>query len=603
MEEKSKEYSLFKLWKKWFKYNIECAPLAFIFQLLLIIITAITSGIIMVYNGRLLDEATQYISKKGESKLWIVIGILFAAYAATFLFRILSEYLSNTRNMKIDLMNSKKLIDLIGNVDYLSMQKPDYYKKLDLAKNVIKMNSSADNIISLLRQLIEIGVSIYIIRLSISSIKFLSVIFGSIIMIISMIVSINTTKKQNKTYEDIWEESKYKNHIGDLFNSLSVAKEMFIYDFKEYLLSYFKHCSEDVELKNMKKNISRKLNIAIIRLLPYLASGAFITLLYLYGNINTIGEFSILFSAVTIILENSSLVAFSLGDFYKVAKGYCYYEEFAKFTKKLQTEVTQGEKHSEVLENKLIDAESDITIKDMSFSYDDGQKFILNNISFSVKPGQVVAIVGENGSGKSTLANLISGLYKPQNGSILVKNSNPWCDLNIKKESQIGIIMQNFAKYPALTLKDNVLFGKEIDPNWTEIFKALTWDLPVEGLNKIMGNAYGGCELSGGQWQKLALMRSIIHQKPIIILDEPTAALDPITELQLFNSIVEINHGKTMVIITHRLGSIRNADKILVLKNGSLVEEGSHDRLMSIEGGVYKSMYQTQAAWYNMGVS
>jgi ATP-binding cassette subfamily B protein len=239
----------------------------------------------------------------------------------------------------------------------------------------------------------------------------------------------------------------------------------------------------------------------------------------------------------------------------------------------------------------------------LSFTYPGADGPAVREVSLELRPGQLVALVGVNGSGKSTLANLLAGLYAPDSGRLLLDGA-PLTDLTAHRE-RTAVVFQDFTRYrlPAL---DNIAFGRPhaaADPDRAaqaaEQAGALDFlgALP-EGLRTPLGKEFtGGADLSGGQWQRLALARAFYRDAPLVILDEPTAALDAHAEEQLFARLRQLFAGRTVLLISHRLRSVRDADRIYVLEAGRVVEEGDHRELLRA-GGHYATLFRTQASAY-----
>lgn len=239
-------------------------------------------------------------------------------------------------------------------------------------------------------------------------------------------------------------------------------------------------------------------------------------------------------------------------------------------------------------------------LEHVSYRYPNGEAYALKDISLSIRKGERIAIVGENGAGKTTLAKLLSGFFLPTEGVMELGGVER---SQLKENSifeQISAVYQEFGHYK-LTLAQNVYLGdtaKEMDHK--KISHALEWagillaDHPQELL---LGREFGGTELSGGQWQRLALARSYYRQRPILFLDEPTAAIDPLEEMAIYQRLNDLAQNRTVVLVTHRLGAVRSADKILVLDHGSIAEAGSFEELMEQRGYFYH-IWNEQAKWY-----
>lgn len=243
----------------------------------------------------------------------------------------------------------------------------------------------------------------------------------------------------------------------------------------------------------------------------------------------------------------------------------------------------------------------EIQFNNVTFRYSDGRE-ALSNVSFTIKHGEKVAIVGENGAGKSTIVKLLLRFYDPTEGSITINGQNL---LNFEPKewrSKISGVFQDFGQYH-LSIKENISLTSK-DCSEESILKAIQKGgffpilerLPLK-LNTLLGKEFGGTTLSGGEWQRLAMSRAFLKNANLLILDEPTASLDPQNEQETFKKFAEQADTCTTLLITHRLGSIKMANKILVLKKGSLIEQGTHTSLLSLKGE-YAHLFNIQADQY-----
>lgn len=254
-----------------------------------------------------------------------------------------------------------------------------------------------------------------------------------------------------------------------------------------------------------------------------------------------------------------------------------------------------------------------VALEGVSFSYADSSRQALYDISLSVKPGETIALVGENGSGKTTLIKLLCRLYDPTEGRITVDGVD-LRDLDLAElRQQISVIFQDYAKYH-LSAQDNIWLGNiHLPPS--DSTSGSTSDSAVitaakqsgahdvithlpQGYDTMLGKLFdGGEELSIGQWQKVALARAFLRQSQVIVLDEPTSAMDPKAEYEVFKTFRELIQDQAAILITHRLSTVRMADRIYVMDNGRIVESGSHDQLMDRQG-TYAHLFSTQAQNY-----
>jgi len=243
--------------------------------------------------------------------------------------------------------------------------------------------------------------------------------------------------------------------------------------------------------------------------------------------------------------------------------------------------------------------------RNVSFSYPGSSRLILDGLNFRVHPGERVALIGENGQGKTTIVKLITRLYDPAAGEILLDGID-LREYNLEDlYREIGVIFQDFMRYE-MTAQENIAVGRieEID-NLSLLRSAAEKSMADEVIAKLprhyeqmLGRRFdGGVDLSGGEWQKVALARAYLRDAQLLILDEPTAALDARSEFEVFQRFAELTSGKMALFISHRFSTVRMADRIVVLENGHIAEDGNHDQLTHL-GGRYAEMFEMQAASY-----
>jgi len=246
-----------------------------------------------------------------------------------------------------------------------------------------------------------------------------------------------------------------------------------------------------------------------------------------------------------------------------------------------------------------------VEFKNISFRYPNSKRYILKNFNLTIKTGEKIAFVGENGAGKTTLIKLLLRFYDVTEGEITVNGVNIK-HINLEKwYVLIGALFQDFIKYQ-FTFKENIYFGNKKETNNLDLLKdaikksgadEFVKDLPSK-YDQTVGKMFkDGVDLSGGQWQKLALARTFFKNAPILILDEPTSAIDAKAEYEIFQHVQELQKDKTVIIISHRFSTVRNADRILVLDEGRIIEEGNHEVLMK-KKGLYAELFNIQAQGY-----
>ena len=276
-----------------------------------------------------------------------------------------------------------------------------------------------------------------------------------------------------------------------------------------------------------------------------------------------------------------------------------------QFLDRKVTRVVQGDPDAtdasinELNRNRTV---QDIGIENLSFFYPNTQEPTLNDITLTFKKGERVALVGPNGAGKTTLARLLLGLYRPHTGVIRVGDTPLTEENRLEWLRRCSAVFQDFTQYH-LSAGENIIFGDLEHPNRMETASiaggaASVVDGLAAGYETVLGPTFGGRDLSGGEWQRLATARSFMRETPwLVVLDEPTAALDPLAEQAVYERFIERSAGRTSVLISHRLSSVRTCDRILVLDNGRIVEDGDHETLLA-KDGLYAQFFKAQAQWY-----
>ncbi|HUB20193.1 MAG TPA: ABC transporter ATP-binding protein [Acidobacteriaceae bacterium] len=243
--------------------------------------------------------------------------------------------------------------------------------------------------------------------------------------------------------------------------------------------------------------------------------------------------------------------------------------------------------------------------RNVSFAYPGTERRVLKDFNFTIAPGERIALIGENGQGKTTVVKLITRLYDPTEGQILLDGIDLRDYAIDDLHREMGVIFQDFMRYE-MTVRENIGVGHvEAAHSDAEIRSAAEKSLAAEVVKKLAGGYeqmlgrrfVSGVDLSGGEWQRIALARAYLRDAQLLILDEPTAALDAKSELEVFERFAELTAGKMALLISHRFSTVRMADRIVVLSGGHLVEEGTHPQLMAL-GGQYAEMFEMQAASY-----
>jgi ATP-binding cassette subfamily B protein len=388
-------------------------------------------------------------------------------------------------------------------------------------------------------------------------------------------------------------------YLRQVGGSKEAAKELKLFNLSGYLTNLFTELSQSIYEENVRLNRRRLMWGGLLSLLGQLGYyGAYGLSIYrtIQGRY-TIGDLTLITTAIMQAMSNIQQ-AFSTAS--GVADQALFLTDLLAFFEMkphVASKVDGLPAPRQVMRG--------FEFRNVSFVYPGTDHRVLSNFNFTLNPGERVALIGENGQGKTTIVKLISRLYDPTEGEILLDGVD-LRDYDLAAlHSEIGVIFQDFMRYE-MTARDNIVVGRiEVPHTVEEIEYAAQKSLASEviaklsgGYDQMLGRRFEtGVDLSGGEWQKLALARAYLRDAQLLILDEPTAALDARSEFEVFQRFAELTEGKMALLISHRFSTVRMADRIVVLEAGRLVEEGDHEELLAL-GGRYAAMFEMQAARY-----
>lgn len=423
-------------------------------------------------------------------------------------------------------------------------------------------------------------------------------IFGIYILMLAICI-----KLSGKSYQKYYAMSKTNEHMNSvslylitLITNYQHGKDIRIYSLQDLIGKYYQGVMVKIYGMFLKWGITNGYYTGIMMLLTQIASGIVYVVIgakAIYGVIS-IGDVLMYAGAVLQLTGSIRSEITVLNDFTYRAEYLNTYYDFIK----------QPNKHYKgtLPIEKRIDSDYEFTLEHVSFRYPGSEEMIIKDINLNFRVGEKFAIVGRNGAGKTTLIKLLCRLYEPTEGRILLNG----IDIRFYDYSEytkiFSVVFQDF-KLLSLPLDDNVASGCEIEKErmW-RVLKQVGMQDRVERMSKKLStqlykNNGDGVEISGGEAQKLAIARALYKDGPFVILDEPTAALDPIAESEIYEHFNEMVQGKTAIYISHRMSSCKFCDDIIVLDQGIIAERGDHKSLMK-QNGIYAALYQTQAQYY-----
>lgn len=590
-------FSALKALPRFFKEIWRVSPTFFVTNFVARLLTAV-SPVALLWVGKLIiDEVILQISLETQdlSQLWTYVGIeLGIAVAADLLNRLINL----TDGLIGDLYSnasSEKIIRKTNELTLQQLEDPDFYDKLERARQqtsgrVGLMSAS----LSQVQSIISIG------SLIAGLIYFEPLLI--ILLVLSIIPSfINEVKYSSHRYSVArsWTaERRELDYLRFIGANNQTAKEVKLFGLTDYIAARFNKLSGDYYEINKQLSIKQSIYGSLFNILGILSYyGAYIFIIFkVISGTLSIGELTFLSGSFNRLSNN--LQGF-FSRFTAISESSLYLRDYFDF---LDIEVTdQAAAFTPIPGEVKIGFE----LRNVHFGYAGSDSDVLKGINFTIKAGEKIAFVGQNGAGKTTLIKLILRFYEPTQGEILLDGINIAQFDKQEYRRRFGVIFQDFFKYE-FSLRENIAVGniEELnnDPMIQDAAARSLADQVVavmkDGIDQQLGRRFAkGQELSGGQWQKVALARAYMKNSDIIVLDEPTSALDAQAEYDVFERFIGLTKCKTSIIISHRFSTVRMADRILVLEDGQVAEIGTHEDLMA-EPKLYEQLFNLQAAGY-----
>ena len=578
--------------------------------LILMLLIALFTGVMPVVGALLskdiLNGLQEVIAGQSPAVFWgsavMFLLIFYFAYRIinnlvtrlnTAVTRIAGEKV--VRYVKIQIMHKAKEVDLA------SFDMPEFYEKLENANREAGMRpihvlSATFDAVSTLISLVS-----YIVVLATAPGMWWT---APVMIVLSLPTAIISFSYRRKTYRYMRHRSKDRrqmNYYSDLMVNKDMVKEIRMFGLGDTFAERYDEVF-DRYYAGMRRLIVRE-NVchAVATLVSSIVNCVFFAMIAMQVFLDKIriGDYSLYTGALTSISSTvSSLINVSA----TVYEGTLFIDNLLVFMNEKPTVVSLKEEPAHV----RMGEPHTIEFVNVSFSYPGTTRRVLENINLTLRPGETVALVGLNGAGKTTFLKLLTRLYDPTEGKILLDGR----DIREYDVSELyrmyGIIFQDFGKY-AVSVAENISFGDIArKPDEEQIRTSAEQANAVDFIEKLP-HGYetplmrffepDGIELSIGQWQKLSIARAFYSTSDILILDEPTASLDPMAEQEIFNQFERLREGKTTIFVSHRLSSATVASKVIVLEYGKLVEEGTHRELMAKQGKYYE-LFNTQASRY-----
>ncbi len=586
---------MLKQYKKIIGTVVKSAPKESAIILLMAILVGVVEGVCTQLTIEVYDAIGRFAYGKGS---YLVLFLAFGIYALLsphyYLYLPMDEFMRSVLMQKLQKRLMERVFQCVCGGDMGQLEDPVLYERVTKA--------SEDTIHQKYRKIIDatiyipLNLSCFIaVLVVLAAHSYLLAVIALIGLIPTFIARVLEGKGYFALYTNQTKNRQYLTYLWDLLNGYGTNRDMKVFDHGEYLRNEYTDLLEqtvDEEWSLEKKNFFRTLILDSLQPLS-IAIAILLSIFLITNNEIAIAVFAALLQAMVSINETSSAIIVQCTD---MITAMPYLNQFFEYVESSETEREQRTKQVTGFHTMKFDK--------VSFHYPGKEENVLENVSFVLYEKESIALVGENGSGKSTLIKLMLRIYRPTKGKILLDG----VDINEIEDccfyEKISAVFQNYIRYQ-LSLRENVAMSDLTLLNEDEILMkqlrryemdTVVAELPQK-LNTVLGREFGEVDLSGGQWQKLAIARGGLKQSSLIILDEPTASIDPITESEIFERFKQFTKECCSVIISHRIGAAKIANRILVLEQGHLIEDGTHEELMK-QQGVYRKLYEIQAQWY-----
>jgi len=591
-------FASLKFVPRFFKEIRKVNPSLFYANVLARTVNAVLPVIILWVGKLIIDEVVLQISAESKDldRLWLLVAVEFGL---AILSDLMSRAISLTDGLLGDqysINTSVRIIKKTSELNLDQLEDSEFYDKLERARQ------QTTGRVGLMSNILTQGEDLVVIFSLLAGV----VAFEPwliILLVVSVIPTIiNEIKFSGTSYSlaRSWtQERRELDYLRYAGASDVTAKEVKLFGLSNYLAERFKNLSDTYYLMSKKLAKQRAGWGSLFNVIGTGAYyGAYLLIVFrTVAGIFTLGDLTFLSGSFNRL--RSKLQGF-FTRFTAITESALYLQDYFEFLDLKYSEETSEEKLP--LPKKI---KKGFEFKNVGFKYPKSEAWVVRNINFELKAGEKLAFVGENGAGKTTLIKLLLRFYEPTEGEILLDDI-PVREYNQTQYQQyFGVIFQDFVKFE-LTLRENIAMGEiEEIKNQPRIDSAAEKSLANEvisemprGYDQQLGKRFKqGKDLSGGQWQKIAIARAYMKDAEVLILDEPTSALDARAETEAFDRFIKLTEGKTAVIISHRFSTVRIADRIMVLKNGAVLEIGTHRELMKNDK-LYAELFNLQAQGY-----
>lgn len=574
---------------------MKCAPGAGLFLVLSTLLLGLAPTLKVMLTAKFIDTAVEIAAgNEPIERIYTAILGIVLLIAYLWLSNALSKFAVNRMELALQRTLRTAVTDKRARLQYVHVENTDTW---DLIQRVSgspeqKFTQAFNNLLGILTLVLQVG--------GVGALLMAQVWWAAlVIMAFSIPLFYLAVQGGKATYQASREVSKHGRRYGylsELLTGREAAEERALFGYGDFLNDMAHEVYEEarkVELKTrLKWYLRMKSGSLVTALISILI--VFVLLPPVLQGALSVGMFISLINAAFSLVQTMSWQLTSRVD--RLAQDHEYLKDLTQFS---HLEEEQG---AELPPTPQVPSFESLEFRNVRFKYPGTDNLVLKDVSFRIEAGKHYAFVGVNGAGKTTITKIICGLYDQYEGEILLNGRNIREYSHADLKSIVNMVYQDFARY-YITLRDNIALGSvnrmpNIDWALEKVGLAEAAAKLPQGLDTPLGKIKeGGQDLSGGEWQRVALARALVNPAPLIMLDEPTAALDPISESWLYQEFGDLSSGKTTIFISHRLGSTKLADHIFVLSDGRIVEQGNHAELMQ-HRGIYAEMFDSQRSWY-----
>lgn len=529
-------------------------------------------------------------------RFWWLVGLEFGLAAVAGLLGRGTDYCDTLLADRFTLHISIRIMKHASRLDLASYEDPIFYDKLERARvqatDRLSMIQAMGRVIQQVITTVSLAAGVFFYSPWLLAILVLCVVPAFLGESHFAFLGYSLAHRQTPTKRQL-------DYLRVLGASKESAKELKLFGLAPFLSSEFTRLSEGIYHENValaRRRLRAGALLSLLSTIGYYGTYAWVVYETVQG-ILTVGDLTFLAGAIAGASTNIQML---FSSFTSIADQALFLTDLVDF---FAVEPTVRTKPNALPAPRPIRA--GFEFRNVSFTYSGTNRLVLDRLNFRLSPGERIALIGENGQGKTTIVKLLTRLYDPTDGRILLDG------VDLREYDledlcrQIAVIFQDFMRYD-LTAAENIAVGQILtkgnrsrieDAARKSLAHNVVARLPA-GYEQVLGRRFeGGVDLSGGEWQKLALARAYLRDAQVLVLDEPTASLDARSEHEVFERFAELTEGKMALLISHRFSTVRMADRILVLEDGAIAEEGSHDELMA-SAGRYSEMFELQAASY-----